>query len=183
MKILVTYFSETGNTQRVAEAMAEEATGAGHAVNLVEVAAVTDEQLAGADLVIVGSTCHSSDIASPARDLLSRLPSGGPALAGFMTHATLMPGKTERHTQLYEQWAGKGENTFETAAREKSCEWLGYFHCMGVANPGIEQFIKSTIITDETEWAEYADEMRAHPNDEDLGSARAFVQEVIAKLR
>ena len=106
----------------------------------------------------------------------------GLAVAGFMTHATLMPGASDRHTELYEKWAARGEKTFETMASEKGSDWLSYFHCKGGPNPGIEQFIRSTIITDEAEWAEYVADIHTHPDATDLENARAFAREVIGKL-
>lgn len=182
-KVLVAYFSETGNTKKVAEAIGEEAAQAGHTVELAEVSAVKKEALADVDLVFIGSTCHSADVAKPVKKLLSKLPKGGSArLAGFVTHSTMMPGGTPRNTELHEQWAGKCVKTFEAAAAERNIELAGYFHCMGAANPGIEQFIHSTIVTDEAEWAEYSVEMRKHPSAEDLEAARGFARDALAKL-
>jgi len=183
VNILVTYFSETGNTKKVAEAIDEEARKGDHEVQLLDAGSVNAETLVSADLAFVGSTCHSADIAAPAKAVLGMIPTGSALrLAGFMTHSTLMPGKSDRHTELYEKWAGKAPGTFQAKAKEKGIEFVGYFHCMGAANPGIEEFIRNTIITDEAEWTEYAPEMRKHPDAKDLDDARVFAREVLAKL-
>jgi len=53
---------------------------------------------------------------------------------------------------------------------------------MGAPNPGIEEFIHNTIIPDEAQWAEYIEEVRTHPTEEDLTDARTFAREILSKL-
>lgn len=49
---------------------------------------------------------------------------------------------------------------------------------MGAPNPGIEAFIKSAIIQDEGEWEEYIEEVKKHPNAEDLENAKLYAKRV-----
>jgi hypothetical protein len=50
---------------------------------------------------------------------------------------------------------------------------------MGAPNPGIEAFIKSTVILDKDEWARYIEEVRKHPDSEDLENAKSFARKVL----
>ncbi len=182
-KILITYMSETGNTKRVAEAIADEVKEKGHDITLASVGDVTANQFSGFDLVFVGSTCHSSDLAEPVKTLLKGIPEGdGPKLAGFVTHATWTASDDPFRQEMHEKWAGKCPKTFESAAKEKGLSFEGYFNCMGAPNPGIEEFVHNTIITDEAQWASYIEEVRKHPTEQDLEDARAFARDVLAKL-
>jgi len=176
MKVLIGYFSETGNTKKIAEAMGEEAKSSGHDVQIKTVGEIAANQLGDYDIVLLGSTCHSSDVAAPVKNLLDVIAEGAPfKLAGFVTHATTMPEGDDWKKSMYEQWAGRCQITFETASQAKGIEFLGYFHCEGAPSPPIEAFIRSTIITDDAQWTEYGEEVKKHPTAADIASAKAFV--------
>ena len=182
MNVLIGYFSETGNTKKIAEAMGEEAKNCGHSVQIKTVGEIAPSQLSDYDIVLLGSTCHSSDIAAPVRNLLDGMPEGAQfKLAGFVTHATTMPEGEDWKKEMYEKWAGRCQGTFETASQAKGIEFLGYFHCQGAPSPPIEAFIRSTIITDDDQWAEYGEEVKKHPTDEDIAAAKEFIRSLLAK--
>ena len=67
MKILITYFSQTGNTQQIAEAIHQELLES-HEVNLKKIEEAKPDALEGYDLVFVGSPIHGNGLAAPARD-------------------------------------------------------------------------------------------------------------------
>lgn len=181
MKILVAYFSETGNTKRIAEAIGEEATAGGHEVCVKVVGKVGENQMDDYDILFVGSTCHSSDLAAPVKQFLSRIPDGAKfKLAGFVTHSTVMPERDARQKELYERWAGKCPITFDTAAKEKGVDFLGFFHCQGAPSPPIEEFIRQSVIPNDEEWEEYIAEARKHPTSEDVDDARVFARDVLS---
>jgi len=180
MKVLIGYFSETGNTKRIAEAMGEEAAAGGHDVQVKTVAEIAASQLGGYDIVFLGSTCHSSDIAAPVRSLLDGIPAGVTfKLAGFVTHSTMLPEGEEWKVEMYEKWAGRCPVTFETLSKEKGLDLAGYFHCQGAPSPPIEEFIRSTIITDAEQWDEYIEEVKKHPTADDIEAARGFVRNLL----
>ena len=182
MKILVAYFSETGNTKKIAEAIGEEATASGHEVALKAVGEVNESQMANYDVIFVGSTCHSSDLAAPVKQFLSRVPKAAKfKLAGFVTHSTVMPEGGTWQKEMYERWAGRCPATFDAAAKEKGIELLGFFHCQGAPSAPIEAFIRSTIISDEKQWAEYIEDARKHPTADDIEAAREFARSTLAK--
>jgi len=181
MKILVAYYSETGNTEQVAQAMCEVASR-DHEVVLMTVPEVSVDLLSGFHLVFLGAAVHDSDLAKPLKRLLETLPMNPSfKLAGFSTHSTFMPEGSARREELHEWWAGKCLPSFERICREKSIPFLGYFHCQGAATPPIEAFIHREIITSEMEWNEFLPELRKHPTFEDLQNAKDFAQEVIKK--
>jgi flavodoxin I len=182
MKVLVGYFSETGNTKKVAEAIAKASKALEHGTDLKAVGEIEPAGLANYDVVFLGSTVHSADVAAPVRSLLDGIPDGSTfKLVGFATHATLTPSKEAWHTDMYEKWASKAPKTFRSICEAKGVELLGYFHCQGAPSAPIEQFIKSTIVTDEAQWATYIDAVRQHPTAEDLEAARSFAQDMLAE--
>ena len=74
MRILIAYFSQTGNTAQVARAIKEAISAQGHDVDLEEVGAVAADELNAYDLLFMGSACHDTDLARPAKQLLATRP-------------------------------------------------------------------------------------------------------------
>lgn len=184
MKILVGYFSETGNTKRIAEAIGEEAATCGHDVDIKTAGEITASALGAYDIVFLGSTCHSSDIAAPVKGVLKSIPKGSKfKLVGFATHSTFMPEGGASQKEMYERWAGKCPATFETLSKKKRIDLLGFFHCQGAPSPQIEAFIRSRVIPDETQWNEYIQEARTHPTAEDIEAAREFTRNLLAECQ
>jgi len=182
VNVLVGYFSESGNTKRIAEAIATEATSGGHTVDVKTIGELTPSALTTFDVAFLGTTCHSSDLAAPLRNLLDGLPTGVTCrIAGFVTHAVPMPEDGTWRAEMYEKWAGRCPQTFEALCAAKNVCYLGYFHCQGAPNPPIEAFIRTSIITDDALWAEYSADMHDHPNEADLAAARAFAKDALTE--
>ena len=183
MKILVVYYSETGNTAKIADAIADGLLARGQEADRMPLGEITSDRLNAYDLVFLGSACHDADLARPAKRILAQIPAS-PAfkLAGFVTHASYTPEGGERQRQVHETWASRCALSFRQAGQEKGFDFLGYFGCQGAPSPPIEQFIHNTIVTDEAEWQEYLREVRTHPNEDDLRKARDFAQEVLARF-
>ena len=182
MKSLIAYFTQTNNTKKIAEAIFE-VLSAHDETNISTVSKVDIDSLDEYDLLFVGAPCHDSDLATPVKGFLEKLPDSPKfKLAGFFTHSTSMPDDTERNRELYDQWAGRCIPTFENACKNKKIEFMGYFHCRGKPNPGIEGFIRQAIITDDDEWKEFLPELRKHPDPNDIENAKKFTREIIDKL-
>jgi len=182
LRILIAYFTQTGNTEKVAEAIHEEALSQGHEVHLRSLADITPESLTAYDLVFLGSACHDADLAKPAKRLLGDISPQPPfKLAGFTTHATYTPEGGERQRKLYEEWAGKCVESFQRLEQEKGIDVLGYFSCQGAPSPPIEAFIHSAIVTDDDEWETYLAEVRKHPDEDDFRRAAEFAQEILSQ--
>ena len=173
MRILFIYYSESGNTKLIAEEMADVLKNI-HQVHVVSVEEFYDD-VNDYDLLFVGAACHSATIARPIIKFLDELPSNPDfELAGFYTHSTFLKDGTEYIDKMFERWAGRCDIEFQNICSSKNIELKGIFHCQGSATPAIEEFIHKNIITDEQKWLEYREDMRTHPDDEDIASARDF---------
>ena len=181
MKILVTYFSLSGNTKKIAQAIIDEIMLEGYDASLEDVTKMTPDRVNDFDLIFLGSACHDSDLAEPVRIFLAEFSvSQTLKLAGFVTHATTMPEGGRRNEELYQQWAGRCEETFVRVSQEKGFKLLGYFHCQGIPTPPIVDFIRNEIIPDDDEWAIYHHELIQHPNDEDFEKAKLFPRAMLS---
>jgi flavodoxin len=182
MKILIAYYSETGNTEKVARAIQEEVAD-GHEVRLYAIDEITADDLTDYRLVFFGAPCHSADLAPPIKKFLQTLPlSPKFKLAGFFTHATYAPDEHTAGKEIFLQWAGKCLESFEKPCEEKQIDFLGYFHCMGAPSPPIEEFIRSKVIKSEEELRSYLSEVRTRPDSKDLHNARTFARTILSKL-
>lgn len=74
MKIRIIYFSQTGNTRKVARAMAETLDQAGHEVDVRTLKKARPDETSDCDLLGVGTPCFSSRAPAPVRRFLSSLP-------------------------------------------------------------------------------------------------------------
>lgn len=83
VKSLVIYYSETGNTEKVAKAIAEAIAG-----DIKRVEEAKPDELADYDLIFIGTPVHGSRPARKIEDFLDRLPelSGKKAAAFCTTH-------------------------------------------------------------------------------------------------
>ena len=74
MNITLIYFSQTGNTRQVAQAMAEAFCQAGHAPRTISLKKATPQDALTGDLLGVGSPCFSSQAPTPVKAFLQALP-------------------------------------------------------------------------------------------------------------
>ncbi|MBB1078295.1 flavodoxin, partial [Rhodoferax sp. 4810] len=58
MKVLITFFSQSGNTQKIAQAIWEEASLA-HEADCKKLEDITPDAVAGYDVIFIGSPLHS----------------------------------------------------------------------------------------------------------------------------
>jgi len=183
MNVLVTCFSLSGNTKKIADSILEELESLSIDAQHKELSKISPATFNEYDLVFLGSACHDADLAEPVIHILQDM-ADKPTfkLAGFVTHAASMPKEDTRIIEYYEQWAGRCPETFERISKEKEIEFLGYFHCQGNTSPPIAEFIHREIIPDEEEWNNFYTEMIHHPNDVDLEDARQFTREILQMM-
>jgi flavodoxin len=174
MKVLVVYYSETGNTEKIAKAIYEEASKA-HETHLKRVDEITIDSLNDYDIIFLGSACHSTDLSAPIKKILDAIPNLPTfKLAGFFTHATSSEG--------FNRWACKCISSFQKTSKEKKIDFKGYYNCQGAPSPPIQEFIKREIITSPDEWTKYIKEVMKHPTIEDLHKAREFTRDILFQL-
>ncbi len=76
MKTLIVYFSKLGNTQKVAEVIADTLVQAGDA-RAISVDELTASSLKEVDLLVVGSPTHSWNVPRAVREVLKKISYGG----------------------------------------------------------------------------------------------------------
>ena len=155
-KILVTYYSSTGNTKAIAEAIYEATQGEKILKTITE---VTDEELSQSNLIFIGFPVHSHSVPYKVEMLLKRIPSGK-KIALFSTHGSLTGSRLSREALEY-----------ATALASKA-KILGTFTCRGkMSVQALESLSRSP---EHRAWTEMAVSARHHPTDTDLEHARAF---------
>jgi len=71
-KILVTYFSQTGNTKAMAEYIAQGAMAAGADVTLRDISQIEVDHLLQYDGIVIGSPTYYGVMAAPIKELIDR---------------------------------------------------------------------------------------------------------------
>jgi flavodoxin len=162
MKALVTYFSKTGNTKKVAQAIYE-------ALPVdKEIKPIQDlEGAAGYDVVFCGFPVYAHSVPEKAQPFIKAL-GKGQRVAFFSTHGSLRGGQLPR--QAF-------ENALGLAAKANV---LGHFGCRGKVNPRIIEMLMQQ--QENRAWAEEAQSAEAHPDQADLEDAKAWALSVLSKL-
>jgi len=156
MKVLVTYYSRTGNTEKIARAIYEALSGEKAIVPLSE---ATDLQ--GYDTIFIGYPVQAHSVPVPAQNLIRRLPRGQ-RIAFFATHGSLRGGHLPRQAH---------EHAASLAATAKI---LGHFGARGKVP---ESYLEALAEKPEHQaWVEEARGAHGHPNEADLEDARNFAR-------
>jgi flavodoxin len=155
-KTLVTYYSKTGNTKKIAEAIYAVLTGIKEFKPISEVEDINNYQL-----IFIGFPVQAHSVPYPVEKLLNSIPAGK-KIALFSTHGSLTGGQLSREAI---------EHAITLAAKAKV---LGTFSCRGkVSLEALEALKKSP---EHEAWAEMAASASTHPNEADLEDARAFAK-------
>lgn len=166
MRTLVCYFSETGNTRRVAEAIHAALEGE---KALLSMSAV--ESLAGWDLAFVGLPVREFGPAEPARAFLAEKVAGK-KVALFVTHATASDDPEPGVRKLLAR-------TLERCRRAAvGAEVLGLFDCRGELSAAKAAEMAASDNELLQVFAKVRDETRGHPDAQDLDAARAFARDI-----
>lgn len=161
MKILVTYLSQTGNTEKVARAIYESIEFAGDILPLQEAKSVE-----GYDLVFVGFPVHANSVPPKVQPFIKGLPRDQ-FVAFFHTHGALRGSELAR-TGL--------ENAVSLAAHSNV---LGTFACQGQVKPALIEALLSK--PEHMKWCEEAQAAEGHPDKADIADAREFAAEILAR--
>lgn len=160
MRTLVAYFSQTGRTRKVAEAIYESIGGEKDLKELSEV-----ESLEGYDLSFIGFPIIAFGPAREGREFLERH-SAGRKVALFITHAS-----PEDQDGL-EEWLDRCRDAAASA------QLVGLFHCQGeLAEPVAQMLMKSDDPVLRA-YGERRPETIGQPDEARLQKAREFAEEV-----
>jgi len=167
LKILVTWYSGTGNTEKIAKAIKEGITG--HDVDSLPVNDVDPTSLNSYDLVFMGSGIYGSNVSRKITALVKKAPQLPSKFAYFQTHEN--PGSNP-----YPDAFSSINKIIEPA----NCEVLGQFDCTG------ENLVEKAEQQRQALWGTYTPEekkkaeevwlnlVKGHPNEEDLENAKKF---------
>ena len=172
LKILITFFSNTGNTEKVANSLKDGLTD--HDVDMIAVKAVAPETLNSYDIVFLGSGVYASRIDKSVLTLVKKaVPDLPSKLVYFCTHASL---------KLYQEPFKRINNI----AKEHNCEIIGKFDCVG-ENLGIpletQLGMLEKLPEDQKEKAiKDMEKMKGRPNELDLENAKNFATSLMKNL-
>jgi len=170
MKVLVTYFSQSGNTEKIAKAIWEEASQANDA-DLKKLEDVGAEDFAGYDFISIGSPLHSANLAAPVKEFLTNIQaSSGQKMAGFITH--MAPAYPDQDMEAFTE-------PIKAACKDKGIEYKGCFDCQGFLAEAMHGPVQKKLNMDDEQWAGMVKAMTGHPNEEDVANAKAYAKEVL----
>lgn len=170
MKVLVTYFSQSGNTEKIASAIFEELSQAADA-QFKKLDNVTANEVAEYDCLFVGSPLHSGDLAQPVKDFLKEMKGkSGQKMAGFITH--FAPAYPDQEMDAFTK-------SLKSACQENGMEYVGSFDCQGYLNDALHKPVQEKMGLSDEQWAGMVEQMTGKPNEEDVINAKAFVQSLL----
>ena len=171
MKILISYFSQTGNTEKIAKGIYEEISKANE-VDLKKLEDVGVGDFAGYEFIFIGSPIHAGNLAAPVKDFLRNIQAGSKQkLAGFITHfAPAYP----------DQVMEKFTEPIQAACKEKGIGYKGCFDCQGALTESLHEMVKKKQNLSDEQWVDIVKQMTGHPNKEDVAKAKAFAREVLS---
>jgi flavodoxin len=155
-KILVTYYSRTGNTKSVANAIFEAVEGDKSLRPIEELAA---GEIGMYGLIFAGFPVHSHSIPFAVEEFLKTIPQGK-KVAFFSTHGSLTGSRLSRE-------ALESATVLAATARV-----LGTFSCRGKVSPqALDVLMRSP---EHKAWTEMAASAATHPDASDLEDAQNF---------
>lgn len=164
MKALVTYFSQTGNTAKVAGAIYEGIEAAER-----DLAAISEvEDISDYDLIFCGFPVHAHRVPHSMEVFLEKLPSGT-KVALFATHGSLRGGILAVQAFHHGITIGDGLNI------------LGTFGCRGKVRQSVLDALEEKA--ENWAWVMEARSAAGHPDGADLADAADFARTMITKAR
>jgi flavodoxin len=154
--ILVTYYSLTGNTKKVAEAIFEALPQAKTMIPLTQV-----KSLAEYDLIFVGFPVQSHGVPYQAEKFLQSIPRGK-KIALFSTHGSLTGSRLSREAI---------EHAVVLASQARV---ISTYSCRGKVSPQALEVLSRS--PEHEAWADMAASADTHPNEHDLADAQSFAR-------
>jgi flavodoxin len=164
MKALVTYYSESGNTEKLANAVFE---GIEHAEKgILPVQEVSN--LDSYDLILVGFPVKSHSVPGKVKAVVKKIPDGK-NVAFFSTHGSLRGGELAI-TAFY-----------DALVLAKHVRILGTFGCRGK----VKQKIIDSLMekAEHRAWAQEAQSAVGHPDEADLEDGKTWARWMVTRAR
>ncbi len=163
MKALVTYYSESGNTEKLARAIYE-----GITASEKEIAPLSEARADGYDVLFIGFPVRAGSVPAKAEQFIKNVPEGK-KVAFFVTHGSLRGGQ-HAITALYHAFSLSLKITV-----------LGTFGCRGQVKLDVIDALLNN--PEHRSWALEAQSASGHPDPADLADAREFAGWMTAKAR
>ena len=164
MKVLVAYDSDTGNTQKVANAIYDAVGESEKEICLAKEAS----NLSDYDLIFCGFPVQSMGLPGKMEEFVKGIPEGK-KVAFFATHGSLRGGALAITA------------FFAALSLSKNLKVMGTFGCRGV----VKQAIVDALLkkAEHRGWALEAQSAVGHPDEADLEDAKAFAMTIVTKAR
>ena len=172
LKILITYFSNTGNTEKIAKSMKEGLVD--YDVDLIQAKDVDPSTLNSYDIAFLGSGVYASRIDKSILTMIKKAVPELPAkFAYFCTHASL-----KLFQEPFKRITG--------VIKKHDCEIIGKFDCVG-ENLGIPLDTQLAMLDNLPEaQREKAikdmEKMKGRPNEVDFENAKSFAISLVKNL-
>lgn len=164
MKALVTYYSNSGNTEKVAKGLFEGLKAKEKAIVKVEDVESVEEY----DVIFCGFPVIEHSVPAKVQSFIKSIPAGS-KVAFFATHGVHREGI-------------KAKTAFETAgALLKSSTNLGTFGVRGKVEDDVMESLGKRL--EHQSWVEEAASAANHPNEEDLKDAADFANKMLEKVK
>jgi flavodoxin len=163
MKALVTYYSETGNTKKLAHAIYDTLVIDKEIKPVQEV-----NNTEGYEIIFYGFPVHAHSVPAKAVNFIRRLHKGQ-KIAFFSTHGSRRGGILPR--QAFEH----------AVSLAVQANVLGHFGCRGQVKAGLlDALMKGP---EHQAWATEAQSASGHPDEHDLADGKKFATEMMDKVR
>ncbi|NQT80642.1 MAG: hypothetical protein HQ555_09675 [Candidatus Aminicenantes bacterium] len=157
-RILITYFSKTGNTKKIAEAIYKTVEGE---KTIKPINELQEHEIEEYSLIFFGFPVYSHSVPFPLEDLLKNIPQNK-KIALYSTHGSLTGSRLSREALEY------------ASVLASKAKVLGSFSCRGkVSLQALEVLEKSP---EHKTWSEMAASASTHPDESDLEDARSFAR-------
>jgi flavodoxin I len=168
MKILITYYTQTGNTEKVAKSIKDGISGENP--ELKSITNINADSLSGYDLIFMGSPTHANGLPKATKNFLKTCPEDITGkIALFYTH-----GSSEKPMHA---------NFLKNVSKildKKNIQILDSFDCVGENKD--EQVIKMLRAAMPDVIDEMLKKGKGHPNEQDLARAKEFAQGILDKI-
>lgn len=164
MKVLVTYYSETGNTEKLARAIYEGIEREDKTLKPISEAGGLEEY----DVILCGFPVQASSVPAKAEAFLRTVPEGK-HLAVFATHGSLRGGQLAISAFHY------------AMSLAPKASVIGTFGCRGTVKPALVEALMNK--PEHRFWALEAQSAKGHPDEADLEDGKQFARWMMTKVR
>lgn len=166
MKILICYFSQTGNTEAVAKSIAEGLEG--QDVTITPAKDVDKSSLNSYHVVFMGSGVYAGAVSKVVNKLIKENPDLPGKIVLFCTH-------TNPDSNFY----GKAFKRIEKQVAKTESKIIAKFDCIGEnRNPQVVEVLLKTAPS----MSAGIEAAKGHPDTKDLENAKMFAKSVLEKL-